>query len=481
MAFTILWYDLETFGLHRQWDRIAQFGALRTTDRLEEAAPPIDLYCRLSPDYVPQPEACLISGITPQDVNGAGLCERDFAARIYGEMAAPSTCTAGYNNLRFDDEFVRALFYRNFYDPYKREYDEGRTRWDIIDLLRMCRDLRPEGIAWPYNEEEGRPVFQLEALTAANNIPHENAHNALADVRATVALARLVYLKQPKLFSYYFGLRKKDKVRRLLGLANMRAVVHTSAMFSSPWGCTTLVLPLSVDPHHSNRVIACDLREDPSDWVDLPAEEIRRRVFTSKEELGSEPRIPLKGVHLNRSPAIAPLATLEADRAKALHIDVEACLRHAEILRSRGGLIQKIRAVYAQPSQKTPLDVDLKIYSGDFFPDEDRLEFETLRKAPPEALLSSPPRFYDSRGPEMLWRYLARNFPDSLPEADRRKWRSFCASRLLTPEPPGSLDIGNYMREVRNRLGRVDTPAPHKVILKKLLEYGEYLEKTVLS
>jgi exodeoxyribonuclease-1 len=481
MAFSFLWYDLETFGLHPQWDRIAQFGALRTNAKFEEIEAPIDLYCRLSPDYVPQPEACLVSGISPQDVEETGLSERDFAARIYAEMIRGSTCTVGFNNLRFDDEFIRALFYRTFYDPYRREYDEGRTRWDILDLMRMCRDLRPEGIVWPYNEEEKRPVFQLEALTAANGIPHENAHNALADVRATIALAGLVHEKQPKLFSYYFGLRKKDFVRKLLALQSIKPVVHTSVMFSSPWGCTSLVLPLSVDPHHSNRVITCDLREDPSGWVDLPAADIRRRVFTSREELGEESRIPLKGVHINRSPAVAPLSTLNEERAEALHIDISACLRHAEILRSRPELIQKIRAVYAEPPRKIPVDVDLRIYSGDFFPDEDRVEFETLRASGPQELLSRPPRFYDSRGPEMLWRYIARNFPEALPETDRQKWRSFCASRILTPEARGAMDIGAYMREVRNRLGRVDTPAADKVILKKLLEYGEYLEKTILS
>ncbi|MDR1933447.1 MAG: exodeoxyribonuclease I [Spirochaetales bacterium] len=481
MSFSFLWYDLETFGLHPQWDRIAQFGALRTNAKFEEISEPVDLYCRLPPDYVPQPEACLVSGITPQDVNSAGLCERDFAARIYAEMTQSGTCTAGFNNLKFDDEFIRALLYRNFYDPYKREYDEGRARWDILNLLRMCRDLRPGGILWPYDEQQQRPVFRLGELTAANGIPHQNAHNALADVRATIAVAKLVHEKQPRLFSYYFGLRKKDQARRMLSLQAMKPVVHSSVMFSSPWGCSSIILPLSVDPQHSNRIIACDLREDPSDWVDLPVQEIRRRVFTSREELGDAQRIPLKGVHVNRSPAIAPLSTLEEERAKALHIDVKACLEHAEILRSRPDLIQKIRAVYADPPRRTPVDVDLKIYSGDFFPDEDRAEFEALRAAGPQSLLAQPPRFYDSRGPEMLWRYIARNFPDSLPEADKQKWRSFCASRILTPEPQGAMDIGGYMREVRNRLGRIDTPAGDKVILKKLLEYGEYLEKMILS
>jgi exodeoxyribonuclease-1 len=178
---------------------------------------------------------------------------------------------------------------------------------------------------------------------------------------------------------------------------------------------------------------------------------------------------------------VAPLSVLGEERARELRIDVAACLRHAEILRSRPGLIQKIRAVYAEPPRKTPVDADLRIYSGDFFPDEDRIEFESLRSSGPETLLANPPRFYDNRGQEMLWRYIARNFPESLPEADRQKWRSFCASRILTPEASGAIDIGGYMREVRNRLGRVDTPAADKVILKKLLEYGEYLEETILS
>jgi exodeoxyribonuclease-1 len=126
-------------------------------------------------------------------------------------------------------------------------------------------------------------------------------------------------------------------------------------------------------------------------------------------------------------------------------------------------------------------DVDLKIYSGDFFPDEDREEFEVLRTADAQELLSHPPRFYDSRGQEMLWRYIARNFPEALPETEKQKWRSFCASRLLTPEPQKALDIGTFMRDVRNRLGRMDTPAEDKVILKRLLEYGEELERVVLG
>jgi exodeoxyribonuclease-1 len=480
MPFSMLWYDLETFGTHPRWDRIAQFAAVRTTDKFEEIEPPVNIVCRLSPDYVPNPDACLKTGITPEAVNEKGMTERDFALRVHTEMSRPATCTAGFNNLRFDDEFVRSLFYRNFYDPYSREYESENSRWDIIDLLRMCRDLRPEGIEWA-TSEDGKPVFRLEDLARANSIPHESAHDALSDVRATLALAKLVHEKQRKLFKYYFSLRKKEEVRRKLNLQRMLPVVHTSGMFTSPRGCTTLVVPLSVDPRQTNMVIAYDLRRDPRDWLDAPVEEVRRRVFTRREELGENERIPFKGIHLNRCPAVAPLSTLEEDRARELGIDIKTCLAHAEILRGRSDIIQKVRSVYSDRPRPPESDVDLKIYSGDFFPAEDRVEFDQIRTSSPEDLRDRPPRLHDSRGQEMLWRYLARNFPEALSEDDRRRWKSFCASRLLTPEPPGAMDIGTYMRDVRNRLSRVDTPARDKVVLKRLLEYGEYLEKTILS
>jgi exodeoxyribonuclease I len=480
MAQTLLWYDLETFGTHPQWDRVAQFAAIRTDNTFEAMGTEENFYCRLAPDYVPHPEACLVSRLTPQLVNERGVSEREFAGRIHDLMSEPGTCTAGFNNLRFDDEFVRALFYRNFFDPYKREYENANSRWDIMDLARMARDLRPEGIEWPAGED-GRPIFKLEYLTAANGIDHENAHDALADVRATISFAKLIFEKQEKLFRYYFKLRKKDEVRSLLNLQDPKPVVHTSAMFTSVTGCTTLVYPVSTHPVNPNVIIAYDLRQDPSDWVDVDVEEIRRRIFTRREELEPETRIPLKGVHLNRSPAVAPLNTLPADRAEALGVDINACLHHAEILKDRNDLIQKIRAAYTETDWREPKDPELQIYTGDFFPDEDREVFSEIRESTPEALLQGRFQMHDPRGPELLWRYIGRNYPDYLSDEDRARWKSFCASRLLTPEPKGALDISTYMRDVTNRLSRVDTPAADKRILKELQDYGHYLEREVLS
>jgi len=479
MGFSLLWYDLETFGRHPQWDRIAQFAAIRTDDAFEPVGEPLVAYCRLSPDYVPHPDACLITGITPQQVHERGSSEREFAAFLHEQMMVPATCAVGYNSLRFDDEFVRALFYRCFYDPYRREYKGGNSRWDVIDLMRMCHDLRPEGMEWVY-DERGVPVFKLETLAAANGITHTQAHDALSDVEATIGLARLVRERNPRLFKYYFSLRKKEEVRRRLNLQKMEPVLHTSGMFSSQNGCTSIVIPLSVNPRNANEIIAYDLRHDPSDWLDASAQEIRRRVFTRSEELGDTARIPFKGIHINRSPALSPLSTLGSERALALGLDIDRCLHHAQLIRERTDILQRIRTVYDERPARTHDDPDLQIYSGDFFPDEDREEFAQIRAMSPEQLKTSPPRLYDRRGPEMLWRYVARNFPDSLTPGEQARWKSFCASRILTPEPDGAIDIGTFQRDVQNRLSRVDTPAEDKIVLKALVEYGAWLEQQVL-
>jgi exodeoxyribonuclease-1 len=480
MPFSLLWYDLETFGRHPQWDRIAQFAAIRTDDKFQEIGEPVVAYCRLSPDYVPHPDAVVLTGITPQEANEKGVSERDFSSILYEQMIEPATCSVGYNSIRFDDEFVRALLYRNFYDPYRREYENGNSRWDIIDLMRMFHDLRPEGIEW-VRDERGVPTFKLELLAAANGIEHDHAHDALSDVRATIGIARLAKERNQRLFKYYFSLRKKEEVRRRLNLQQMEPVLHTSGMFSSPAGCTSIVIPLSVSPANPNEIITYDLRVDPSDWLDADAETIRRRVFTRASELGAEGRIALKGIHLNRSPAVAPINTVDDTRLQALEIDLDACMRHAEMIKARPDLIQRIRTVYERRPGRSYRDPDLQIYSGDFFPDEDREEFEEIRTAHPEALKEDPPSLHDPRAPEMLWRYLARNHPEVLGEDESRKWKSFCASRILTPEPEGAIDIGTFLRDVENRLSRVDTPARDKVILKALLDYGRSLEREILE
>lgn len=482
MAATLLWYDLETFGRNPAWDRIAQYAAVRTGANFEPIGEPTVLFCRASPEYLPEPEACLVTGLTPQRVKSQGLTEAEFADRVHREMSVPGTCVAGYNTVRFDDEFIRNLFYRNFYDPYRREYADGNSRWDIVDLVRMMHDLRPEGISWPEGED-GKPLFKLESISAANGLAHEKAHDALSDVYATIGLARLVHERQPKLFGFLFTLRKKDEVRKLLSLQSPAPLVHSSSLYTRPGACSSIVYPLSAHPDSANTVLVYDLRHDPRSWMELPPEEIRSRVFAQKDQIDESDRVRFVSVHLNRCPALAPLSTLSEKRALELGIDLAECLRNAERLRSQPGLVQKIREVYAggHEQRRDPKDPDLQIYSGGFFGDEDRQTFEYVHQTEPQELISSPPSFRDARGAQLLWRYLARNYYEVLRAEDKSRWMSHCAARLLVPEIEDAMDFKRFRRKVENLLARSDTPASHKGLLLELREYADWIEAHVLS
>ena len=143
--------------------------------------------------------------------------------------------------------------------------------------------------------------------------------------------------------------------------------------------------------------------------------------------------------------------------------------------------MQKVRRVYEERDFPSYRDPELNLYSGGFFGDEDKAAFEIIRSSPPERLVSEPPNLFDPRGPELLRRYLARNFHDYLSAADRERWRSFCASRLLAPEIDDALDYGRFRTKVENRLARGDTPATNKPILRDLLQYADWLEEHILK
>jgi exodeoxyribonuclease-1 len=486
MASTIFWYDLETFGLNPRYDRIAQFAGQRTDENLERVGEALAIYCKPTPDYLPSPYSCLVHGITPQHAIEVGLSDYELAKAVREQMSRPGTVVAGFNSLQFDDEFVRSLLYRNLFDPYEREWRNGNSRWDVIDLMRAAHDLRPEGMVWP-TQENGRPIFTLSALAKANGIGHETAHDALHDVQATIGLARLAKTRQPKLFRWYFSHRSRDSLRPLVDLVERKALVHSSVSYTSDRGCTTLVAPVALDPENRNQLIAIDLRFDPASILDLSVEDLRRRVFTKEVELDA-PRLPLSRIRLNRCPALAPLGTLSAQAAERLGIDVEACLANLEVVKRRPELIQKLVAVYESPPP--PLESDdpeLRLYEGGFLPERDA---EQLVEA--HALLASlepkeakrrlyDMRFQDDRPAQLLRRFFARNFPELLGEEETARWRTFCAGRLQFPPAEGAADLATYTKVIEQRLADSATPARDKAIMLALLEYRGRLEREVLN
>ncbi|MEX1198326.1 MAG: exodeoxyribonuclease I [Pseudohongiellaceae bacterium] len=439
MATTIYWHDYEAFGADPRRDRASQFAGLRTDEQLNVIGDPLVIYCRPSPDMLPHPEACRLTGITPQLAREQGERESVFMAAIHEEMSRPGTCSAGYNSIRFDDELTRQLLYRNLLDPYEREWKNGNSRWDIIDMLRLCHALRPEGIEWPLRED-GAPSFRLEALTAANGIGHEEAHDALSDVKATIAMAALVRRVQPKLYEYVFNLRRKRAVQAQIDTVGRKPFLHVSGMYGAENGAIAPVMPLAPHPVDANGIIVCDLREDPAQWMDLDADTLRQRLFTRREDRpeGQTP-VPLKVLHINRCPVIAPVNALEEPQARRFGIDMKTCRRHWDTLLARDDLLAILSGVYApresgEGGRPVSTDPDFMLYAGGFFSAADKSQMQTIRQLPPESLADRHFDFQDPRLPEMLFRYRARNFPDTLTEQEQTQWRAFCAGRLQRGE-----------------------------------------------
>ena len=426
---TFLFHDYETFGTNPARDRPAQFAGIRTDADFNICSDPMVIYCQMSPDYLPAPEACLITGITPQIANQNGLCEADFFRAIHQQFSQPATCVLGYNNIRFDDEFTRYGFYRNFLDPYAYSWQQGNSRWDLLDVVRAFYALRPDGINWVY-DDEGKPSFRLEKLSVANGIQHENAHDAMSDVYATIGLAKCLKQTQPRLFEYLSLHRGKNKLKTLIDIINIKPLVHVSGMYSAAQGCVSWIAPMAWHPANNNAVIVIDLNADLSPLLELDAISLRERLYTKKSDLTDGAAVPAKLIHINKCPVLAPAASLSEERAQQLNINRDLCMQNLAVLRQnpqiREKLVELFNDEYLPPNDQDP---EQMLYQG-FFSEADRAAIELIQQSSAEQLATGGYQFHDPRLPTLLFRYRARNYPHTLTPKEQQQWRQFCVDAL---------------------------------------------------
>ena len=478
---SIYWYDFETFGSDPRRGRAAQFAGLRTDENLEPVGEPLVLYCRPAPDFLPDPVSCLITGITPQTALEKGVCEAEFIGRIREQFARPGTCVAGYNNIRFDDELTRQLLYRNFFDAYQHEWRDGNSRWDIIDMARLCAAARPEGINWP-RTEAGAVTFSLEALSKANGITHEHAHDALSDVEATIALARLIRAKQPRLYDYVFQLRRKQQVEARIDLSSRKPFLHVSGRYPAKLGCLALVVPVAPHPVNRNGVIVYDLRVDPRQWSEMGEEQLARRLFATREEIDGA-RLPLKVISRNRCPVVAPPSVLPKENAETFGIDRAASETHWQYLTQNKELLERFRNLFGKDGfGKQEGDPDFMLYGGEFFRDSDRAHMETLRGTAPEELGRYDFPFRDPRLPEMLFRYRARNYPETLTDAETARWREFRRERITDPAAIENFEqaLAEAKARLASRVNSSDSPG-QDAVLSAVKEYAANIRMELLQ
>ncbi|MFS8136724.1 MAG: exodeoxyribonuclease I [Thermomonas sp.] len=481
MAPSFLFYDLETFGSDPRRTRIAQFAAIRTDTALNEIDEPISFFVKPADDLLPSPIATLITGITPQDALRDGVTEAAAITRINDEMSRPRTCSAGYNSLRFDDEFVRFGLYRNFHDTYEREWKGGNSRWDLLDALRLMHALRPDGITWRQREDGKGTSFKLEHLAEDNGLRMGVAHEALSDVRALIGLARLFRTHQPRLWEYALRLRDKRFAASLMDPIAMTPLLHISQRFPASRFCAAPILPIARHPQIDSRMIVFDLGSEPDALLELAADEIADRLYVRQADLPEgESRIPLKEVHCNKCPALVAWEHLRAPDFARLLIDPVTVMQRAERIRAAGpALAEKVRQVFVRERPSEHVDPDAALYDG-FIGDADKRLFASVRGTPPHLLAKQAFDFRDPRLPELLLRYRARNWPDTLLPAEHLRWNDYRRQRLHIDSGLSELTLAQSREKIAQLRAAHLGDGSKQMLLDALESWNQQIEASLV-
>lgn len=470
MAQTFFWYDLETTGINPREDRIMQFAGQRTDMDMNPIGEPVNVLVRLSDDILPAPDAILLTGITPQQTLADGLSEVEFLRLFYEQVALPGTVFVGFNSIRFDDEFMRFLHYRNFYDAYEWQWRDGRGRWDLLDVVRMTRALRPDGIEWPI--VDGKPSNRLELLTKVNGIAHQDAHDALGDVRVSIAFAKLIQTKQPKLFHWLLDHRDKAKVAALV--EQDEPFVYSSGKYDTDAEKTTVAIRIASHPKNKGALVY-DLRHDPTPFLELSPKELAGRWRWTREP-DAPARLPVKTMQYNRCPAVAPLSVLDTASRERIKIDLSEVAKHHKVLQDNPEFITRVLAALEildaeQTSRQSAASspVDAQLYDG-FFSDQDKTVMAVVRAAQPQDLIELEPDLRDVRLKMLLPLYKARNFSRFLTDEERAAWEAHRYHALI--DGGVNSKLAKYMHRLQQLADTVQD-ADKRYVLQELQLYAE--------
>ncbi|MDN5819739.1 MAG: exodeoxyribonuclease I [bacterium] len=471
MAKTFFFYDLETSGLNPREDRIMQFAGQRTDMDFNPVGDPVNIYIKLNDDTIPSPYALLVTGITPQKTVEEGFTEAEFARMAYEEYFTPDTIAVGFNNIRFDDEFMRAILWRNFYDPYEWTWKDGRSRWDLLDVVRLTRALRPEGIEWPFTPE-GAPTNRLELLTKLNGIEHENAHDALADVDALIAVTRLIKTNQPKLYEYLLEMRDKKKVMSLINLDDKKPFVYSSGRYDNQFNKTTVAFPVTAG--RNNNVVVYDLRYDPTGFLNMSVDELKKHLYPTKEMRAQDgfTKLPAKELQYNRAPAVAPLGVLEqSDAWQKIDLDFETIEANRKKLIEAPHFVENLRSLFETASDfPAQTDPEARLYDG-FLNDRDRIRVEAVRNCTVDKLADFHPEFQDDRLDDLLLHYKARSFPSSLSKDEMTTWEEWRTKRL-------TVQMKSFVASLQKLSQSSDMTADKQFVLEELGLWAEGIMPT---
>lgn len=421
MAF--VFYDTETTGISTGFDQILQFAAIRTDDDLKEIDR-IELRCRLHPHVVPSPGALAVTGMTIDRLLDEALpCHYEMVREIRSKLLDWSPATfIGYNSLRFDEELLRKALFRTLHAPYLTNTG-GNCRADALVLVQLASEFAPECLKLPTGDK-GNLIFKLDQVAPLNGFNHANAHDALADVQATIHLAQCVRAHAPALWERFLRFATKASAQQFLD--DEGAVVLTEFYFNRPYHF--VVAAIGPEPGNSAAILALDLKHD-LDWLaELPADQLATWIGKSPKKV--------RRVRTNACPSLAAIGDVPAHMLSPLSpgeiTQRAARLRDDAVLKAR--LIDAAMAT-ATDYQDSPY-VEEQIYSGGFVSDSDQALMRRFHEVPWE----ERPAIVEQMKDERL-RYHGRLLihelhPELLQDDHRQGVDELIWERLLTEEAP---------------------------------------------
>ncbi|HUC95971.1 MAG TPA: exodeoxyribonuclease I [Candidatus Saccharimonadia bacterium] len=468
MSSSYLFYDLETSGLNPAEDRIMQFAGIRTDKKLNIIGEPFDFLIKLSSDVLPSIDAILITGITPQMAISNGLSEAEFLDIFHSQIALPETVFVGYNSVAFDDEFIRYMNFRNFYDPYEWHYLDGKRRMDLLDVVRATRALRPSDVNWPV-DSKGKPTNSLGAITKANNIEHTTAHSALGDVKALVQVATLICQKQPKLFDYMVK-NMSDKTAATKLLSSNKPALYTFGWYPDEFNKTTAVIYIATTQAKSQLVF--DLRQSPKNFAEKNEDSLYNDYLNQKS---SDLPFPLFNIKSNRCPALAPINVLDKDSQIRIKLDMKTIETNLEIFNKfKSQIIKKAKVVFKKiddsRQNKNNISVDSNLYQS-FIPDQDKLNLKKFRSIPSSEIASGKKYFKDERLNKLILLYKAHNYPRALTSEESTMYESYRNQKLFG----GGLDsqLNKFLLKLQELSQLENSSKTQRYILEELKLYAE--------
>ena len=432
MSFVI--YDLETSGLEPQWNLPLQAALIQTDADLRPLGE-LSLRCRLPAHIVPAPAALLTTGLRPEQLEQAPLTSTEMLGIIARALEAWAPATIiGYNTLRFDEEALRHAFFTHLMPAYATSLN-GHRRADLLTMVRAVAMLEPDAITVPLGAA-AKPSFRLGEICRANGIAlsEDEAHDAMADTKATLALFRHLRDVAPTAVATLLDLADKGVPHRMLAGGEVLLLGGASRL--------TPVVGITPNPTVATSWAVADLTVDPADYLDLAVDEIVA-LFSQRSVR------PIRTVKTNAQPILVAYeqgchALAEDQRDRALYHARAARIRDHAGFRAQLAAAMAGRFADREPSPHP----EATLYAGGFLSHEDARSCARWHALPWPDRPAIAAGFRDARLKAFANRLMLMEAPESLSPAAWQKGQGWLRERLLTEADVPWLTLPKALAEI---------------------------------